>query len=189
MESTPLVRAALALLDELSPYQGDRCLHVEAVARRSAEISTVVEDATARDGLVAAAWLHDIGYAPGLRVTGHHAIDGARYLQEAGWIDVVTSLVAHHSGAHHEAAQRGLDAELAAFAVPPAALSDLLTFADMTCGPAGEPMSVNERLEDIVARYPGEHPVRRAVALSAPQLRAGVARMERQLGLTGSQPM
>jgi hypothetical protein len=35
------------------------------------------------DLLEAAAWLHDIGYAPGLAVTGLHALDGARYLRDA----------------------------------------------------------------------------------------------------------
>ncbi|HEX3192303.1 MAG TPA: hypothetical protein VHS30_21235 [Streptosporangiaceae bacterium] len=31
----------------------------------------------------AAAWLRDIGYTPGLAVTGLHALDGARYLRDA----------------------------------------------------------------------------------------------------------
>ena len=36
------------------------------------------------DDLVAAAWLHDIGYAPELVETGFHPLDGARYLRREG---------------------------------------------------------------------------------------------------------
>jgi hypothetical protein len=34
------------------------------------------------DLLEAAAWLHDIGYAPGLVTSGLHRLDGARYLRD-----------------------------------------------------------------------------------------------------------
>jgi HD superfamily phosphodiesterase len=59
--------------------------------------------------LEAAAWLHDIGYAPGLAVTGLHALDGARYLRDAQHADaMLCRLVAHHSCAIIEARERGL---------------------------------------------------------------------------------
>jgi hypothetical protein len=38
-----------------------------------------------RDVLVAAAWLHDVGYAPELAVTGFHPLDGAQHLEAAGF--------------------------------------------------------------------------------------------------------
>lgn len=60
---------------------------------------------------MAAAWLHDIGYTPELATTQFHPLDGARYLRD----DRVVNLVAHHSGARYEAAERGLEAELSAF--------------------------------------------------------------------------
>jgi len=58
-----------------------RWRHVQSVARRAgwaADRLSLPED------LVAAAWLHDIGYAPGLAVTGFHPLDGARFLRRAG---------------------------------------------------------------------------------------------------------
>ena len=59
--------------------------------------------------LEAAAWLHDIGYAPGLAVTGLHALNGARYLRDAQHADAMLyRLVAHHSCATIEAGERGL---------------------------------------------------------------------------------
>jgi hypothetical protein len=44
--------------------------------------------------MVMAAWLHDIGYAPELAVTGFHPLDGARFLRRAGADGQVVSLVA-----------------------------------------------------------------------------------------------
>jgi predicted hydrolase (HD superfamily) len=63
---------------------------------------------------VAAAWLHDIGYALELVETGFHPLDGARYLRRVGVDGQVVNLVAYHSCAQTEADVRGPGAELAA---------------------------------------------------------------------------
>ena len=57
--------------------------------------------------LIAAAYLHDIGYAPELEDTGFHPLDGARWLRAQGQ-ERLACLVAHHSGAWFEAEARGL---------------------------------------------------------------------------------
>jgi HD superfamily phosphodiesterase len=49
------------------------------------------EDATL---LLAAALLHDVGYAPDIAHTGFHPLDGAWYLREVGAPDRLTALVA-----------------------------------------------------------------------------------------------
>jgi hypothetical protein len=50
------------------------------------------------DLLEAAAWLHDIGYAPSLVATGMHSLDGARYLRDAQHADaMLCRLVARRS--------------------------------------------------------------------------------------------
>ena len=41
------------------------------------------------DLLEAAAWLHDIGYAPSLVATGFHPLDGARYLRDTQHADAM----------------------------------------------------------------------------------------------------
>jgi HD superfamily phosphodiesterase len=51
-----------------------RWRHVRAVAERARRVATTL---SLPDDLVAAAWLHDIGYAPGLVQTGFHPLDGA----------------------------------------------------------------------------------------------------------------
>ncbi|ETB45481.1 phosphohydrolase, partial [Mycobacterium avium 10-5560] len=68
--------------------------------------------------LVAAAWLHDIGYAPSVRRTGFHPLDGAEFVRSAGFGKLVASLVAFHTGAHVEASERGLQG-LSEFGDPP----------------------------------------------------------------------
>ena len=77
----PLARA---LLQEPLPR---RWAHVRGVAARARGLASVLgADA---DLLEAAAWLHDIGYTPGLAATGLHALDGARYLRDAGHADAM----------------------------------------------------------------------------------------------------
>jgi HD domain len=88
--------------------------HVRAVAGRAEELRPSVP-AGERALLVAAAWLHDIGYSPAVARTGFHPLDGARYLRDNGWPKRLVNLVAHHSGARFEAAERGMSTELADF--------------------------------------------------------------------------
>ncbi|MEU4594944.1 HD domain-containing protein [Micromonospora aurantiaca (nom. illeg.)] len=71
-----------SLLD--SPKMARRWTHVQGVGRRATELTSTVAPAD-RDLLVAAAWLHDVGYAPDLVDTGLHSLDGARYLRRNGY--------------------------------------------------------------------------------------------------------
>ena len=135
------------------------------------------------DLLVAAAILHDIGYAPSLAATGFHPLDGARYLRDAEHADaMLCRLVAHHSCAIIEAEERGLASELAReFKPAPRDLADALIYCDMTTGPGGQRMPIGQRLADIRTRYGPEDVVTRALARSAPQLEAATSRVARKL--------
>jgi HD superfamily phosphodiesterase len=76
--SMPVATVQGALLQDPLPR---RWAHVQGVAARARSLAAVLgADA---DLLEAAAWLHDVGYAPGLDVTGLRALDGARYLRDA----------------------------------------------------------------------------------------------------------
>ena len=126
---------AQALLQESLPR---RWAHVQGVAARARSLAPVLgADA---DLLEAAAWLHDIGYAPDLSVTGLHALDGGRYLRDAQHAEaMLCRLVAHHSCAIIEAGERGLaDALGMEFEPAPQALSSALTYCDMTTSPDGD---------------------------------------------------
>lgn len=139
--------------DELSALGVDRRAHSLAVGRKAAGVSDLVPVALRVD-LVAAATLHDIGY--GYPVTGFHPLDGARYLASAGFSASVCHLVVHHSASTFEAEERGLDLALYDPYVVDRDLSPahaVLWWADMTTGPRGQDVTVEERLDEICARY------------------------------------
>ena len=156
---------------------GDRWLHVQAVGAKAASLALHARD----DAVVCAAWLHDIGYCESVSVTGFHPLDGARFLRSLEAPEEITGLVAYHSGAEFEAEQRGLAAELAEFPRPDQPALDFLTLVDMTTSPAGEPMSVEERIAEILGRYPIEHPVHKAIQHSQAYLRQCAERAEARL--------
>lgn len=171
-----LAARAAALAEELVAPLGRRWLHVRAVAERAAALGPAIVDGD-REVLVAAAWLHDIGYAPQIAQTQFHPLDGARYLRDRDWPEDVVNLVAHHSGARFEAAERGLTDELAEYPFIETALSDALSAADLTTGPGGERFTYEQRLAEILSRYPAEHPVHRTWLVAGPVLREVVARV------------
>src|SRR5699024_7956773 len=122
---------ARAVARELVAPLGRRWGHVQTVAAQAEELARAVP-AENREMFTAAAWLHDVGYAPAIAHTRFHPLDGARYLQEHDWPILVVNLVAHHSGARFEAAERGLSAELAAFPFDDSPEQDALCAADLT---------------------------------------------------------
>jgi HD domain len=166
---------------------GDRWKHVQAVAAQADRASAVLTSKD-RPYLTAAAWLHDIGYAPSLNKLGFHPVDGARYVRQQGQ-ERLASLVAHHSGARFEADERGLVDALAEFKREDGPLLDALTYADMTTGPAGERMALEERIAEILDRYPPDDPVHRAIRRSRPMLQEAVDRTLERLAAVADQPM
>jgi putative nucleotidyltransferase with HDIG domain len=147
-----LTQAAHAAVDRIMAHDPQRSRHLAAVAARAAELCPAVPPMAA-DTLVAAAWLHDIGYAEELRDTGFHPLDGARYLQRAGWPSAICDLVAHHSGSRFVAKAQGLEQQLREFTFVEDPVSDALTVADNTAGPDGTVMTIDERLREKALRH------------------------------------
>jgi HD domain len=158
---------AQSLLQEPLPR---RWAHVQGVAARARSLTRVLG---ADAGLLeAAAWLHDIGYAPGLTTTGLHPLDGARYLRDALHTDtMLCRLVAHHSCAIIEAEARGLaDVLSLEFEPAPYVLSSVLTYCDMTTSPDGELVPVERRVTEIHDRYGPGHLVSRSIQRATPMI-------------------
>ena len=158
---------ARALLQQPLPR---RWTHVQGVAARTRTLAPVLgADA---DLLEAAAWLHDIGYAPRLATTGLHQLDGARYLRDAQHADdMLCRLVAHHSCAIIEADERGLaDVLSSEFDPAPYVLASVLTCCDMTTSPDGEIVPVERRLAEIHDRYGPGHLVSRSIQRATPMI-------------------
>jgi HD superfamily phosphodiesterase len=170
---------AASYAEELLSPLGDRWRHVHGVARQAQRVAPVLP-ADERDELVAAAYLHDLGYAPSLVQTDLHALDGARHLRALGH-ERLAGLVAYHSGARAEAELRGLAAELADFEDEASATSMALTYCDMTTGAAGEPVTLAERLADVERRYGVGHVVTRSVYQAQPEVERCIQVVESRL--------
>ena len=98
------------------------------------------------------------GYAPQLRDSGFHPLDGAVYLRGEGWPAPVCDLVAHHSGSRFVARIRGVDDRLCEFEFIEDASSDALTVTDNTTAPDGKVTMLDERLRDKLKRHRPRRP-------------------------------
>ena len=117
---------------------------------------------------VAAAYLHDIGYAPDLAVTGFHPLDGGRFVRAQGH-ELLARLVAHHSGGRREAELRGIDGYCEEFPFGDGPLDHALTFCDLTTGPDGTPVSLPYRVREITERYGPNSVVAQAITAGVPE--------------------
>lgn len=173
--------------DALATILPDRLAHCLAVGATARMTARMLCPATEEETLAAAGVLHDIGYAPHLVQTGHHAIDGARYLARIGVADPVVSLVAYHSCAAVEAKMRLLDDQLREFDPPSDSfVADVLTFADMTTGPTGLAVSTTERFEDILRRHGETSLTGRFLEQARGTLEASVRQVEARLHVARS---
>jgi len=172
---------ARELLQESLPR---RWAHVQGVADRARSLAPILgADA---DLIEAAAWLHDIGYAPGLATTGLHQLDGARYLRDAQRADaMLCRLVAHHTCAIIEAGERGLADVLSdEFDPAPDIMASMLTCGDMTTNPDGQLVPVERRLAEIHERYGPGHLVSRSIQRATPLILRAVEQVNRRAAQT-----
>jgi len=166
------------LAEQLLGSVGTRLSHTRSVGTQAASVCSVV-DGEWREALVDAAWLHDVGYAPSLVVLGFHPLDGARWLRDQGWPPEVCRLVAGHTRSLTEARLRGLGDELLGdFPSAPERAAAALAWADLTSSPKGERCSPDDRINDILARYP-EGPVHEATLANRAALDGDVELIER----------
>jgi hypothetical protein len=130
---------------------GDRWLHVQGVTAKAEAIAGHF-DGDDREHLVAAAHLHDVGYAPSLRRSGAHQLDGAEYVRAFGH-ERLAGLIAHHSAARFELELRGLGDRLDQFPSEASDVTAALIYCDLTTGPTGQTVSLEERIADVAGRY------------------------------------
>jgi predicted hydrolase (HD superfamily) len=147
-----LIDSATELATQILDETPERLHHSAAVGAR-ARVLAVTVPPSATEALIAAAWLHDIGYGSRLHDSGFHPLDGALFLRRKGWPEQVCTLVAHHSGSRFVAHVLGLDDRLRQFAFAEDPQSDALTVADNTAGPNGTIMTVDERLREKLTRH------------------------------------
>jgi len=164
---------------ELGAVLPRRWAHTRGVVERASEVGRALgEDAVL---LLAAAALHDVGYAPRLAVTGFHPLDGARFLRDEHSADErLVRLVANHSYALLEAEERGLAGELADEfpLLDEPLLVDALVYCDMTTTPDGTRTPAVERVAKIQSRYGDDSVVGRFIQRAEPLIVSAVERVE-----------
>lgn len=160
-----------------------RWRHTIGVAAQAGRIASAFGESG--DLLIAAAWLHDIGYSPTIRKagTGFHPLDGARFLRSVGWDSRLCALVAHHSRAIREAELRSLDVQLRTeFDDEVSHVRDALWYCDMTTSPDGERVTIADRLSEITRRYGPGTVVAQFIESARPELVGAVRRTELLVG-------
>jgi hypothetical protein len=164
---------------------GTRLAHSISVAHQASIVAPMLA-APWNAALVPAAWLHDVGYAPDLRLTDFHPLDGARWLRANGWQTEVCCLVAWHTRAETEAEMRMLLTEMGnEFPKPPYHARVALVWADLTSSPLGVPCTAAHRIDEILGRYPETSIVHRATVANRSALLADAAEVESMLSVIG----
>jgi HD domain len=181
MDAAQAEQLAEHLLAESLP---DRWAHSRGVGLKARELRALAGEHA--DILEAAAFLHDIGYAPAVRETGFHPLDGARYLRDqTDASPLLCTLVANHTCADVEAEARGLDAPLLAeFPIgdePEPLLVAAITHCDLSVGPRAEVTTAEARIAEILSRYQPGDVVHRAIQRAQPRLLEQDNRIRRQL--------
>jgi len=162
---------------------GMRWRHTVGVAERARMVGEAMDPDEA-ELLLAAAYVHDVGYAPELAKTGFHPVDGARFVRGSGH-ERLSGLVAYHSGAAAESIERGLEGELAEFVDERSIVSRALTYCDLTTDSDGLPAEPVERLAEIRERYGQGAPEAKALERSEAALLDDVRVVETMLANSG----
>lgn len=172
------VDAARELVEETMGRGTDRWLHAQGAADAARRVLPSIHPDD-HDLLIAAAWLHDVGFGHPNPPTGLHSLDGAYLLRDKGWPERLVALVAHHSEARYGAAAMDLLDELNQFEREQGPVADALVYADMSSSTDGQPVTVNLRLSDLRYRHSeDELPMRIAMSSREPHLMLATARTE-----------
>jgi HD domain len=151
-----------------------RWAHTQAVVDRARSLRRAV----APDGelLVAAAALHDIGFAPGVLRHGFCLLDAAEFAEELGGPPRLVALIANHAAGKVEGGLRGFGHQLERFPDEGGPVRDALWYCCLTVGADGQDVSLEERKAAWAIRYAGDPVISRYVEIAMPELSAAVAR-------------
>ena len=147
MDSATIDRAR-ARAAELFVESPDLFEHSARTARVATDLARRIPRSRATD-VVAAAWLHDIGYATPAQRTGFHPLDGALFLMADHWPERIVRLVAHHSLAALEAPFYGVGHHLSVIEVVSGVDAEILTTADLLAGPGNPAPSADARIQAL----------------------------------------
>ncbi len=148
---------SLENLDFFIPYKTNRHKHILGVINLAKQIE---EKISFNGHLVTSALYHDIGYSDKIKHTGFHPVDSALKAYEDGINEEIINAVMSHTGAIGEAYLTDKNLiKYYAFTNENTVLSKFLTYCDTHINSVGTIVSLEERLNDIYARYNKSHHV------------------------------
>jgi len=148
-----LVRRARDVAQELLGGYPELLDHSAQAAEHAARACSQLPQSRGPE-VVAAAWLHDIGYRDTLVRTAFHPLDGALYLMDGTWPDRVVRLVAHHSLACLEAPFYGVAHHLSVIEPVVGVDADVLISADLA-GATDRLTEIRER-DEVLGLVPAD---------------------------------
>ncbi len=80
-----------------------------------------------------------------------------------------------------EAQLRGFGDYLVEFSYEGSPLDEALTYCDLTTGPSGAPVTLDERVQEIQSRYGPNHVVTKSITAGWPEFRRAVSNTERRM--------
>jgi hypothetical protein len=136
---------------KLETSENARWIHTQGVVLRAQTVLPLVGNDA--ELLLAAAFLHDIGYALNIRKTGNVGVDGARYLRSVNAPDRLVGLIADHWRNSCLQVVDGSDSLSSEFETEgETVLRDALWWSDLTTNAAGQITSIGERLEELAGK-------------------------------------
>ena len=142
----------------------NRYKHILGVGRLMEELMSKTSNLNhhEKEWAIQAAYLHDIGYSKRLQISGFHPYDGYVYCMENGYSDTVAKAVLLHSDAVLEMLIKGWNFKSLYSDVIRSLTSiekevfELVTFCDIHTQSTGVPCTIEERLRDVLIRYPND---------------------------------
>lgn len=163
-----------------------RLSHIFGVMDTAKRLGPQLPGDSFSNDLEMAALFHDIGYAPPLRKTGFHPLDGAIFLTRYGAPEQVVDAVIRHSGAETEAMHHPEISSI--YSRLPhvnnnSLLVDALTFCDLRTSSGGHRSTLRQRCQDIELRYGSEHAVSRNLRKNISVFQSAFDRVLRQIAI------
>lgn len=139
----------------------------------------ISDDPETIDRLLTAALFHDVGHASRLRVTNFHPLDGAIYLSRAQANSDIVEATLFHGAAKRPAATHPRAASVYSLLAgrEPSLFCDAVDLCDLRTSPNGKPITVSERVAEVVRRYGPIHPVSIDMKARLTVRKQGIARV------------
>ncbi|RAL26726.1 HD domain-containing protein [Thermoflavimicrobium daqui] len=137
--------------------------------------------------LLQACYLHDIGYSPNFIKYDFHPLDGAIFASKKGFLKPVVASILFHSCAF-EMVKKTRNDLIELYEINYTLLDqldllfiDLVTFCDLHTSSTGQPITFQDRVQDVLDRYGPHHEVSKLMLANRPYYEMTIRNVNRIL--------